>query len=112
MTGRQLSTARTAWGALLVFAPAVPLHALTGGSEPAGGPSLLRVLGARHVLQAALTLAAPTPWTLRLGAVADALHCASGLAFAAIDDRERRAALLDASIAAAWAAASVLAVPR
>ena len=112
MTSRQLATARTAWGALLVLAPAVPLRALTGGREPAGGPTLLRLLGARHLLQAALTMAAPTRGTLRLGAVADALHAASGLAFAAIDDRERRAALLDAAVAAAWAAASVLAAPR
>jgi len=111
MTSRQLSIARGAWGALLLLAPAVPLRALTGGSEPAGGPTLLRVLGARHVLQAAATLAAPTAWTLRLGAVADALHCASGLAFAAIDDRERRAALLDAAVAGAWAVASVRAAP-
>ena len=112
MTGRHLSTARGAWGALLVLAPDVPLRALTGGREPGGGPRLLRVLGARHVLQAAMTMAAPTAWVLRLGAVADTLHSASGLAFAAIDDRERRAALLDATIAAAWAAASFRAAPR
>jgi len=111
MTSRQLSTARGAWGALLLLAPAVPLRALTGGSEPGGGPTLLRILGARHVLQAAVTLAMPTAWTLRLGAVADALHSVSALAFAAVDDRERRAPLLDAAVAAAWAAASVRAAP-
>lgn len=112
MTGRQLSMVRTAWGALLVLAPAVPLRALSGRSDPAGGPALLRLLGARHLLQAAVTIAAPTAWTLRLGAVADAMHSASGLAFAGIDSTQRHAALLDASIAASWATASLLATPR
>lgn len=107
MTARQLALARAGWGALLVVTPSVPLRILTGGSEPTGGRALLRVLGARHVLQAAATMAAPTGWTLRLGAVADALHCASALAFATFDDRESRAALLDAAIAGAWAATSL-----
>ena len=114
MTARQLATARAAWGALLMLAPAAPLRALTGGREPAGGSTLLRVLGARHALQAAATLAAPSlsPWTLRLGAVADALHATSAVVFARIDPRERRAALSDAAIAAAWGAMSLQAARR
>jgi len=107
MTARQLATARAGWAALLVLAPAGPLRALTGGREPVGGRTLLRVLGARHALQAAATLAAPTMWTLRVGAVADALHSTSALVFAGIDSQERRAALTDAAVAATWAALSL-----
>ena len=112
MTARQLATARAAWGALLMLAPAAPLRTLTGGREPVGGSTLLRVLGARHALQAAATLAAPSPWTLRLGAVADGLHATSAVVFARIDARERRAALIDAALAAAWAALSLQAARR
>jgi hypothetical protein len=112
MTARQLAAVRGGWGAWLLLAPSGSLRWLTGGRQPKGGRTLLRVLGARHVLQAAGTLKSPTAWTLRLGAVADTLHAASGLAFAAVDDQERRAGLLDAAVAATWAVASLRATPR
>ena len=107
MTPKALSVTRTGWGALLVLVPRVPLAALTQGRQPVGGRTLLRVLGARHVLQGVATLAVPSALTLHLGAAADALHSASAVAFAALDDRERRAASLDALVAAGWAVASM-----
>jgi hypothetical protein len=48
-----MSGARGGWNALLLVAPAVPLRVLTGGRQPTDGQTRLRVLGARHVPQAA-----------------------------------------------------------
>jgi hypothetical protein len=76
---------------------------LIGGRQRHGGQTLLRVLGARHVLQSGATPAASTGSTLRLGAVADT---------AAVGNQERRASLLDAAVAASWAVASLQATRR
>ncbi|MBV9160605.1 MAG: hypothetical protein JO281_03385 [Pseudonocardiales bacterium] len=59
-----------------------------------------RVLGVRHLTQAALTLTAPqllTPWR---GAFVDGLHMATVMVLAAGSPRHRRAALVNAALAA------------
>jgi hypothetical protein len=67
--------------------------------KPARG--VIRVLGARELLQAALTGARPTRSVLAVGAVIDGLHAVSMLLLG-ITRREWRApALVDAAAAAA-----------
>ncbi|SCG62406.1 hypothetical protein [Micromonospora inositola] len=92
--------ARVLWGGTLTLAPRRVLGAL---GRPSGlAVATLRVLGVRHLVQAAVTLRRPTPVVLTGGAAADALHAVSAVALAAVDRRQRRIALLDTAIAAGW----------
>ncbi|MGH3421890.1 MAG: hypothetical protein ACRDOD_20120, partial [Streptosporangiaceae bacterium] len=55
-----------------------------------------RVIGVRHVVQAAASGPAPTRAVLRLGAEVDVLHAASMVGLAALDRRQSRSALASA----------------
>jgi len=68
---------------------------------------ITRLLGSRQLVQGTVGLVADTTLTRRLGAVADALHAASGLALAVVSPRWRVAATGDAVLAAALAATGV-----
>ncbi|WP_319463666.1 hypothetical protein [Micromonospora sp. RTP1Z1] len=97
---RTSALARLAWGATLTL---VPRRVLGKWGRPSGlAVATLRVLGVRHLAQAAVTLRRPTPAVLTAGAAADVLHAASALALAAVDRRQRRIALLDTAIAGGW----------
>jgi hypothetical protein len=90
---RSLPVARLVWGGLLVTAPRTVLRVLTDG---AGSEApVIRVLGARHVAQAAVELARPTPATLRVGAAVDLLHATTCAAAVACSPTWRRPALID-----------------
>ncbi len=120
---------RAGYGVGLVVAPGT-LIKLTGGPgavsrDPPGGRGeaaaraeagaararmVARVLGVRHLAQAAFT--AGTEWAdpgnplpLGGGAAVDALHAASMLGLGALDRRVRRTALTDALLETALAAA-------
>lgn len=85
---------RPAWAARLLGAP-------RGGSHP-----VLRILGARHLLQAGVIWWRPTQRVVRASAAVDATHAASDLLYAGVDRNGRRPALRDAAVAAALFAAS------
>ncbi len=98
---------RAAYGCALLVLPgaladrlAVPLDGR--------GRAVARVLGARHLLQAAGTAADPRYPVLAGGAAVDALHSASMLALAALDRPRRRAAALDSVFAASFAVAGLM----
>ncbi|QMU77803.1 hypothetical protein GXW83_21035 [Streptacidiphilus sp. PB12-B1b] len=63
----------------------------------------IQVLGARQLVQAAVTAPAPTGAVLALGVEVDLLHAASMLALAAVAPRWRGLALWEAGAAAALA---------
>jgi hypothetical protein len=65
----------------------------------------LRILGARHLIQAGFVGASPTASRHRIGAGIDAVHAATMLVLAAADRRRRRPALLNAVAALALAGA-------
>lgn len=65
---------------------------------------LVRLLGARILIQALVELAAPTPTVIRGGALVDVLHAASMLAIAARSSAYRPTALRSAAIASGSAA--------
>ncbi len=91
---------RLAWGAALTVAPR---RVLRSWGHPSGlAVATLRVLGVRHLAQAAVTLRRPAPAVLTVGAAADTLHAATALVLAAADRRQRRIALLDTAIAGGW----------
>jgi hypothetical protein len=96
---------RLAWGGALVAAPA-RIVVLLGGADTPASRAVERTLGARHLVQAGVELAA-WPAGRRLGVVVDGLHAASGVGWAGVDARWRRPALLDAAITSAFALAGV-----
>lgn len=99
-----LGSVRLGWGLVLLTAPDRVGRAL--GAPP--GPAtrrLARVLGARHVVQAAVELATWPRWSVA-GAAVDGAHAATGLV-AGADPRWRRPALLDAAVAAGLAGAGL-----
>jgi hypothetical protein len=103
---------RGSYGVLLVSMPG-SLIRLAGGS--AGNPrarAVARLLGARHLTQAALAAVGPSPALLALGAEVDLLHSASMMALGGADAPSRRIALIDGVVAAAFAANGIAAARR
>jgi hypothetical protein len=96
---------------VLVLAPGPAIRLVTGRFPGQRTCRVARVLGARHLVQAALTAVAPRPATFAVGGQVDAVHAASML-LAAIRPAQRRAALIDALAEAALAAAGVSASIR
>jgi hypothetical protein len=91
---------------VLLLAPGRVMALAAGPPVPASAVTVVRVLGARQLLQSAVTALAPTGAVAGLGAAVDALHAGSCVGFAAVWPRWRRAALTDAVIATALAAVS------
>jgi hypothetical protein len=95
---------RALYGAALLAAPKPILTAVTGVVPSVRARRVARVLGARHLAQAAISADARQQ-TLAVGAIADCLHAASMLILAASGGQMRRAQLADAAIASVLAAA-------
>ncbi|WP_299037690.1 hypothetical protein [uncultured Pseudokineococcus sp.] len=96
--------ARAAWGAACLLAPGPVGRALAGHEPDARARRVLRVLGARHLVQAAGTRVLPAPLALVGGAGVDGLHAATALATGLTRPRRRRASLADAVVAVGWCA--------
>ena len=95
---------RAGYGTALLL---VPERILALGARPPFPPpaaAVARVLGARHVLQAVVTVAAHAGPVLGAGALVDAAHAGTDVALAAVSPRWRRIALADATVAALFAA--------
>lgn len=103
--GYVLQVIRAGYGLALVLAPG-PLIRLATGRPPSRRTCwTARVLGARHLVQSALTAAAPQPAVFVVGGQVDTLHATSMLLLAAVSRGGRRAALTDALTEAGFAAA-------
>ncbi|MBE1552144.1 hypothetical protein GGC64_006231 [Mycobacterium sp. OAS707] len=102
---RALTVLRAVVGATYLLVPQWIPGLLWGLRLDSRARLVVRILGARHLLQAAVLAASARPLILRLGSVVDALHATSMLGLAAVDDRRRRAALGDAAVASSLAAA-------
>ncbi len=100
-----LSPVRAAVGVARVAFPDTVVPGLADGSLSVPGRRVVRVLGARQIIQALLTGRAATPAVLWLGAEADVAHAASMIGLAIVERRYRRDALGDAAIAVAFAVA-------
>lgn len=91
---------RLGWGVALLAAPARVLRLL--GGEPAPASSLVvRLLGARHAVQAVAQLAVG-PRSLLPGTALDAVHAASMVVLARVDSTQRIPAERDALIEAGF----------
>jgi hypothetical protein len=97
--------ARAGYGAALLCAPGPMIGIVTGLPPSRRARRVARVLGVRHLAQAAITALNPGPEVVALGVVVDLLHAASMFAFAAVVPDLRRAELADAFAATALAVA-------
>lgn len=106
--GSLLQAVRAGYGGVLLIVPGPVIRVASG--RPAGPRArvVARILGARHLLQAALTTAAASrPDALGAGAAVDLVHAASMAALALADRQVRRLTLSDALIETTFAAAGV-----
>ncbi|MFY1671537.1 hypothetical protein ACN27G_16420 [Plantactinospora sp. WMMB334] len=98
--------ARAVWGGGMLLAPRLMLRILHGGVDDRS-VAILRLLGTRHLLQAAVTAWCPTRPVYVAGAAVDALHALSAVALAVTDRRQRPPALAETALAAAWIVVAV-----
>jgi hypothetical protein len=96
--------ARACYGAALLGAPGAALRLATGRLPGPRARAVARILGARHLAQAALTMWRPRPEVFAAGAGIDLCHAVSMLAVAAADPDLRHAGLADATAAALFTA--------
>jgi len=113
LSAHLLPAARACYGAALLCAPGLIIRIATGRPASSRARGVTRLLGVRHLLQAALT-SGPAPGTARLaiGAAVDLTHAASRAALAAADPKLRRATLADALIETTLGAAGLAASRR
>jgi hypothetical protein len=109
--GPILIVVQALWGAVLLLEPGMVLMALGGANEARTPKRILRILGARHLLQAGAEQYFGAE-AFKLGACVDGLHALSGMGFACFDARWRRAALTDAAITGGFAACSLATLPQ
>jgi hypothetical protein len=102
---------RAGYGVTLLCAPGALLGLCTGRQASRRSSAVVRVLGVRHLSQAAVTAGAPTATVLSVGALVDVAHAVSMLALAVGDRPLRRAELIDALAAAILAAVGVAVAP-
>ncbi|MEV0393568.1 hypothetical protein [Polymorphospora rubra] len=90
---------RVGWGGTLLLAPRAVLRRF--GRSSGLAVATLRILGARHLVQAAVLARHPVPAVFGLGAGVDGVHALTTAALAAVDRPQRRIALGDGAIAVA-----------
>jgi hypothetical protein len=110
--GRQslLPATRASYGAALVVAPSALIYLTTGRFPGRHARRVAQLLGARHLIQAGVSVLAPVPGVLAVGAGIDSVHATSMLVLAAADRRTRRVALADALAEALFAAVGLRSV--
>jgi hypothetical protein len=99
---RLIELVRGLWGAALLAAPRLVLSEIHGVDADRKAVVVTRILGARHLTQAALSGINPSPEIIATGTWVDSVHSLTALALAAADRRRARAGITDAIIAAAW----------
>ena len=109
-----LATLRAGYGAVQLAVPGYSAEQRLGGPLDPATLRVVRVLGARQVVQAGLAQfwlarSFPADPLLGLGVAVDALHALSMIPVAAAAPRWRRPALVSGLMAAAFAVAGLLA---
>ena len=102
---RGIELLRGAWGAALLVAPDRILSAIHGFHVDTKSRVIARILGARHLTQAALSGFRPSPEVLSMGAWVDTVRALTALGLAVVDRDRARAGLTDTAIAGLWATA-------
>ena len=97
-----MELARLAYGLLELTVPSAISGGLAGEKPDAGARKVIRILGARHIVQALATIGRGSPWH-SVGGLVDLLHASSAVVFAIIQPRWRRTASLSAAVSVAFA---------
>lgn len=97
-------------GAALVSRPAQTGHWASPGHPPPTGT--VRILGARQLIQGIVVAVRPSRGIVVTGATVDLAHAASMIVIASLRRDDRRAALLSAALAGAFAAVGVAVARR
>lgn len=100
---KPLEVVRAAYGMSELLAPDFVSGRLLGEMPDGRARVVIRILGARHLVQAILTVRAGRT-AHRVGGCVDALHAASMVVLAAYDGRHRRSAAANAALASVFAA--------
>jgi hypothetical protein len=95
---------RAGYAVALLCIPSALIGVCTGQPASKADRRIARVLGARHLTQAALTARSSSATALGVGVLIDVAHAASMMALAAGDHPMRPAELADGLIAASFAA--------
>ena len=101
---RWVEVVRAGWGLSLLAAPDYVLSHVHHIQIDQRSRVVARILGARHLAQAALSGVSPSPEILAMGVWVDAVHAASAVGLAALDRPRVRAGATDALIAGSFAA--------
>jgi hypothetical protein len=104
---RLLLGVRLLWGTALLVAPEAVLNHLPHQRIDRPVRTFARLLGTRHLVQAAITTRYPTPRSIQTGAAIDATHAATMAMLAAIRPDRRDLALTNAATATALAGAGL-----
>lgn len=102
-----LVAVRVVWGSALLIAPEAVLRELPHHKIDPGVRMFARVLGARHLLQAAVTSRGNNRGRVLAGAAVDATHAVTMVTLAALRPDWRGLALTNALTATVLAAAGV-----
>ncbi len=107
-----LTSARLVYGAVLATAPAFAVRVV--GSRPLDRRALVvvRVLGVRHLAQAALVGPGAGPLTMLAATLTDALHAASMVGLGAVSHARRRVAVCDAIVGTVFTVTDATAARR
>jgi len=109
---RVLLLARLASGGLLTVRPAQALRLLGYGQDDAASRTVVRVLGARHLVQGAAEALWRDPGVLRAGAGVDVLHALTALGYATASRPGRSAGRRSAALALSFAVAQLVVARR
>lgn len=97
---------RALWGLTILTAPGSVIR-LFGGVDEGKGPRLvMRILGARHLVQTGVEYRFGGR-ARQLGVVVNLLHATTSVGFGIVRPSWRRAALTDAAVAVAFAALGI-----
>ncbi len=100
------------WGVVLLLTPRPLLSAVARQAVEGRVAGVVRILGARQLLQASATGRRPTRRRLAAGALVDAAHAASMVAAVVADVGPRRLTAASAAAAAGFAATGIAASRR
>lgn len=104
-----LESLRAGYGLCQLVKPDFIATTILGHRLDGRSATVVRILGARHLVQSAVISLAPRSVFLhRGGAAVDMLHAATMVILALTDGRRRKAALADAAAAGIFAAAELL----
>ena len=102
MKRRYIEVVRSVWGAALLVTPQTMLSRVHGVEVDRRAVVVVRILGARHLVQAAFSGISPSPEVIAGGVWVDTVHSVVAFGLAITDRHRAVAATADGVIAAMW----------